>query len=94
METFGMALQEANAYGLPLLALEGGNAREHVAAGYGSSVSSPLQLVDALLGLVRRPDRLRSWLIQAAGLPRPGTYTWGDAARELVGAFERLERLP
>jgi glycosyltransferase involved in cell wall biosynthesis len=88
METFGMALQEARAAGLPLLAVDAGNVREHVVPGCGALVRSVTELVDVMLGFCRAPERLRP-MLELAARSRPSlTYDWNQAAH----AF--LARLP
>jgi glycosyltransferase involved in cell wall biosynthesis len=87
METFGMALQEARAHGLPLLVLDAGFARAHVDAGAnGLVVSDIAALVTAFSGLARDPSRM-SEIFMGAQRTRPGAdYGWLDAARRfLVG---------
>jgi glycosyltransferase involved in cell wall biosynthesis len=70
METFGIALQEARAHGVPILALDRGNAREHVSAGVnGWLVESVEALSDTLVALVRAPERLRAVFARAQALP-------------------------
>ncbi|HEY3500112.1 MAG TPA: glycosyltransferase family 4 protein [Polyangiaceae bacterium] len=87
METFGMALQEARAHGLPLLVQAGGFARAHVDEGSNGLVLGDVTaLADALLSLAREALRM-SALFAGAQATRPGTgYGWRDAARRfLVG---------
>jgi glycosyltransferase involved in cell wall biosynthesis len=90
METFGMALQEARAFGLPILALDRGNAREHVDPGKtGVLVSSVQDLCTALLGFAREPETLRGLFDGAARAPAP-TNTWDGAANALLAAIATL----
>jgi glycosyltransferase involved in cell wall biosynthesis len=63
METFGIALQEARTLGVPILALDRGNAREHVRHGVnGILVSSLGELAASFLDLARSAPRLRALL--------------------------------
>jgi glycosyltransferase involved in cell wall biosynthesis len=90
METFGMALQEARAFGIPILALDRGNAREHVDPGKtGVLVSSVQDLCTTLLGFAREPETLRPLFDGAARAPAP-THTWEGAANALLAAISSL----
>jgi glycosyltransferase involved in cell wall biosynthesis len=90
METFGMALQEARAFGIPILALDRGNAREHVDPGKtGVLVSSVQDLCTTLLGFAREPETLRTLFDSAARAPAP-TNTWEGAANALLTAIASL----
>jgi glycosyltransferase involved in cell wall biosynthesis len=85
METYGMALAEAHAHGLPILASEGGNVREHFRHGHdGLLFDSVPALARGLLELARAPTRLRSLLDEAERAASSATYTWDDAARTLL----------
>jgi glycosyltransferase involved in cell wall biosynthesis len=90
METFGMAIQEARACGLPILALDGGYARHHFTAGEtGLLFGSIEELADGLLALVRTPDRLRAWFDSAQRLRLDSDYTWERAAESLLEQLTR-----
>jgi glycosyltransferase involved in cell wall biosynthesis len=92
METFGMALQEARAFGLPILATRGGNTAAHVEDGAsGHLLDSPAELVDVLLELSRAPDRMRQLFAAAQALRSGGEYTWDVAAQELLRQFGQLD---
>ena len=81
METFGMALQEATAYGLPILAVDGGYARHHFTpADNGLLFESVGALAQALLALARDPARMRELFGNAQRLRRSSDYTWANAA--------------
>lgn len=83
METFGIALQEARAHGLPILALDRGNAREHVIPGENGWLASSVEsLCDRLLELSREPEILRAAFARAQAAP-VASETW-DA---VVGRF-------
>jgi glycosyltransferase involved in cell wall biosynthesis len=85
METFGMALQEARAFGVPILARRGGNAAAHVEHGVSGYLYDTVDdLVAGLLALVRAPDRMRQLFAAAQALRTGSEYTWGDAAAELL----------
>ncbi|HET6146144.1 MAG TPA: glycosyltransferase family 4 protein [Polyangia bacterium] len=91
METFGMALQEARAHGLPVLALDAGHARHHFTDGHDGVLCDSLPaLVGQLLALAREPARLRA-LLERARAPRAASgYTWGVAGVRLLAELERL----
>jgi len=90
METFGMALQEARGFGVPILALDGGNAREHVVAGEtGLLVPSHRESCTALLGFARDLESLRPLFEGAARVP-VNRRSWDDAAEELLSALAAL----
>jgi glycosyltransferase involved in cell wall biosynthesis len=89
METFGMALQEARAHGLPILALDAGHARHHFTDGEDGVLCDSLPaLVAQLLALARDPARLRV-LVARARASRPSSgYTWQVAAAHLLAELE------
>jgi len=84
MESYGMALAEARAVGLPLLALDRGHACAHVdpEAG-GERVRDDAALAAALLSLARAPELLAARARVARA--RATTRSWRTAARELLG---------
>jgi glycosyltransferase involved in cell wall biosynthesis len=90
MESYGMALAEARALGVPVLARTGGNAAAHVdrLAG-GRLVDDDQQLAQALLELVRDPAELaaRGRAAQEAANAR----SWDRAAAEFMEAVAKLE---
>jgi glycosyltransferase involved in cell wall biosynthesis len=93
METYGMALAEARAHGVPMLTRDGGYARHHVNDGKnGHIVSSVGALAHALLGFARDPGALGALRTGARALASPGGPSWARAAAELTSALERLER--
>ncbi|MBX3186572.1 MAG: glycosyltransferase family 4 protein [Labilithrix sp.] len=87
MESFGLALAEARALGVPIVALDRGNARAHVdEASGGRLVGSDEALADACVRLAQDPselDRRR----RAARAQRAAPRTWADAARDFAAAF-------
>ncbi|MEM7201414.1 MAG: glycosyltransferase family 4 protein [Planctomycetota bacterium] len=88
METFGMALQEARAHGLPILVRAGGHAAAHVEPGVTGLVCDRLdELADAFVQQLREPTALRSWFDvaqarAAAAVARCGG--WTEAAQSLL----------
>jgi glycosyltransferase involved in cell wall biosynthesis len=83
MESYGMALAEARALGVPVLARAGGNTAAHVepAAG-GALVGDERALAGAFLALVRDRDALAARTRAAAAAVR--ARSWHDAAAEFT----------
>ena len=82
METYGMALQEAVAVGLPILALAGGHVQAHVkGGGNGYLFGNVEEMADRFVQLSHE-EELRRKLVEgaAASKPDPG-YDWLAAAR-------------
>lgn len=85
METFGMALQEARAWGLPILARDGGNARNHFTPGQNGELHATTPaLVRGFLALVRDPARMQRLFACAQAMRAGAEYTWDAAARALL----------
>lgn len=81
METFGMALQEASAFGLPILAVDAGYARHHFTPGEnGLLFESVGALAQELLALTRDPARVHELFGNAQRLRLSSDYTWEKAA--------------
>jgi glycosyltransferase involved in cell wall biosynthesis len=90
METFGMALQEARAYGIPILAVDAGHARHHFTAGEnGLLFESAASLARELLALSREPARMQRFFADAQRLRAPSDYTWTAAAEEFSRQLRR-----
>lgn len=85
METYGMALQEAAATGLPLLVRKGGHAGNHVMESQNGLVFETIpQLVQELNVLANDLKKL-SWLAEnAARFAKNNDYSWKDAAKLLI----------
>jgi glycosyltransferase involved in cell wall biosynthesis len=87
-----MALAEARALGIPILAKIGGNSPIHVDAGAGGElVSSDSALAQAYLTLVRDPATLRARAVQARA-HAPRARTWQHAASELMAQLATYEK--
>jgi glycosyltransferase involved in cell wall biosynthesis len=86
MESFGLALAEARALGVPIVARAGGNSAAHVDARAGGAlVHDDAALVAECALLARdRDERQRRRL--AACAHRPPLRRWADAARDLLAA--------
>lgn len=85
METYGMALQEARSFGLPILALQGGNVGAHIKHGStGFLVYTMDDLLQQLEVLVRQPDLLEQvqQVIRANGATN--FYDWKQAGALLL----------
>jgi glycosyltransferase involved in cell wall biosynthesis len=90
METFGMALQEARAHGLPILALDAGYASQHFTHGEsGLSFESADALAQQMLAFVREPARMRSMFENAQRLRVASDYTWAQAAELFLNVLPR-----
>jgi glycosyltransferase involved in cell wall biosynthesis len=85
METYGMALQEAAAKGLPLLVLNGGNAPNHIVEGKNGIVCDNMEsLIDQLYHFTGNPGLHKKMTTMAAQMTRSNDYTWATAARRLM----------
>jgi glycosyltransferase involved in cell wall biosynthesis len=90
METFGMALQEARAYGLPILAVDGGYARHHFTPGENGLLFESIgALAQALLALTRDPARMHELFRNAQRLRPSSDYVWATAAEVFSQALHR-----
>lgn len=92
METFGMGMQEAVAAGIPILAMDRGNAAQHVEVGNnGDLVDSMESLTRQLLALSHQPQKMES-LLQNATLFNPWeNYTWASAAANLLKDLSKYD---
>ncbi len=87
MESFGLALAEARAMGLPIVARFAGNSAAHVdpAAG-GRIVETDTALAAECVKLAGDRAELERRQ-KAAASHRPALRTWADAARDFLAAF-------
>lgn len=83
MESYGMALAEARALGVPILARAGGNSAAHVepAAG-GALLRDEHELAGAFLSFVRDPSAREQRRAAAEAARR--SRSWAQAAREFI----------
>jgi hypothetical protein len=87
METFGMAIQDAVVCGIPVIALKGGFAADHVSQGFNGHRCDTLeQLVDAFDLCVTDTTHFIQ-LQQHARDFTPAYQTWDDGARKFIDAF-------
>lgn len=91
METFGMALQEARAFAMFVLALDAGHAASHVASAREGEVFADLPAMCARVAQLAR-DVARRERIMAA-LPRPPSPpTWDEAAAAFLARSPMPQR--
>jgi glycosyltransferase involved in cell wall biosynthesis len=89
MESFGMALQEARAWGLPILACDAGNVRNHFEHGKNGCLYGAIaDLAAGFLALVRDGARMQRLFACAQEMRLGSDYTWDDAALALLGALD------
>lgn len=86
METFGIALQEAVAYRIPVLAYDGGSANYHIEEfENGFLFDTHEELVFTLEELCFRPDEFKRLVDSAWKFREFESYTW----EEVIGDFVR-----
>jgi glycosyltransferase involved in cell wall biosynthesis len=91
METFGMAIFEARAHGLPVLAIDGGNASRHFEPGNdGISCASPSELARTLVELANDDGRMRELVRRAEATRVASGYGWDEAAQRFLAELERV----
>jgi glycosyltransferase involved in cell wall biosynthesis len=91
MESFGMALQEARAWGLPILACDAGNVRNQFTPGENGYLHATIpDLADGFLALVRDPARMQRLFARAQETRPDSGYTWDEAARALLDELATL----
>ncbi len=85
METFGISLQEARHFGLPILAVRGGNSEHHIVEGKtGEVLDSPSELACAFLALAQNRDAHVAYFGGAQDARPSGPESWNDAAKRLL----------
>lgn len=93
METYGMALQEARRYGLPILAHAGGHAHSHFEHGEnGYLYGSMADLADGCVALMRDPARAKALFEAAQRMRADRAGTWRDAAASLMRQLAGMPR--
>ncbi len=85
METFGISLQEAVAYRIPILAYDGGNAFYHIEEGInGHLFDSNTALVSTLEKLCQQKDEFEMLLDRAWAFRKFENYTWSTVVKSFV----------
>lgn len=91
METFGMAIQEAAMWGLPLLVLRGGYTPAHVSEGVNGWVANDMEaLVNTFCSLIDDPVGFRKVREGALAFEPEYARSWEEEAGKLVGFVEAL----
>jgi glycosyltransferase involved in cell wall biosynthesis len=91
METYGMAIQEARAFGLPILALEAGFVKAHIDPGKNGHVYESIdELCDACLVFMREPDRLNQLQEGSRISSDANPYTWDNAAQRFLEQIKEI----
>ena len=90
METFGMALQEAVAFRLPILAIDGGNAGSHVENQKNGFLFSSIEaLVDKLEYLSLNEMAFKKLVKSAWNYRKKEIYNWEQAANLFVNQLNQ-----
>lgn len=90
METFGMALQEAKVYRIPVLALKGGYVEHHInTEKNGYIFNSTAEMGNFFIDLVRRHAKFAALLEQTLQ-EQPTVYTWQQAAALFFQQFNQF----
>ena len=90
METYGMALQEARAFRLPILGLNGGNVKHHIIEGTTGFVVNDVDgLIKQLEKIVTTPHLLAA-LQKNIEDKSPDFYTWEQAGIQLIQEIPTL----
>ncbi len=88
IETFGMALQEAKAYQIPLLVLAGGYAERHIRSDCDGYVFNSLtKIADFFVDLIRNPNQLAALQTNVNAQRPTDSYGWDEAAHWLMQQF-------
>jgi len=84
METFGISLQDARHFGLPIFAVRGGNTASHLIFGQtGELFDSPSDLGHGLGMLLKDKVRLQAYFYNAQENRTPDTESWTQLAHRL-----------
>jgi glycosyltransferase involved in cell wall biosynthesis len=91
METFGMALQEARAHGLPIVARDAGHVGRHLTdSESGRLVASAEDLAREVVALSQDAGRMSRFFDDAQRLRLQTRYSWENAAEKLLVELDRV----
>ncbi|MEL6653830.1 MAG: glycosyltransferase family 4 protein [Bacteroidota bacterium] len=91
METYGMSLQEARAFRLPILALDGGNTSSHIRDGENGHIFPTISsLLDEFQLLSQDPIRFKSLHDRAQQCRTEDDYEWEQVAIRVLTALPTL----
>ncbi len=89
METYGMALQEARSFRLPILALDGGNARAHIRDGSnGKLFADHLGMANCFLYLTAHPEGFQDFHDRALHCCTEDHSDWNIVANQLISGLK------
>lgn len=91
LETFGNAVLEAFASGLPVVGVDGGGVRELVTHGWNGLLAppcAPAALADTIQWLLRRPEEAARLGLRARDTS--ANYRWPDVNRRLLDYYEHV----
>lgn len=93
METYGMAIKEAQAFGLPVLAYDGGYVREHILPGVNGILCSTFpELAGTCVEFIRKPEKLKALSAHPDIFRSEMDYTWERAAEKFIEQTSGLSR--
>lgn len=92
MESYGMALSEARAMGVPILARHGGNAVQHVRREAGGELVNDVAALAAAFTRIASSGAKLQERIDLARQHVPAARPWSEAAREFIDHAERVEK--
>jgi glycosyltransferase involved in cell wall biosynthesis len=94
METFGMAIREALAFGLPVFAYAAEYSRKLINPGKNGYLFPSLDdLAQGCLRMIREPDKLIKLNLNSYQNRLVTKYTWKDASRLFLRQFQKWQSL-
>jgi glycosyltransferase involved in cell wall biosynthesis len=94
MESFGLALAEARALGVPIVARDGGNVAVHVSPEAGGVLCADDAALAAVCARLAREPAELARAAAAAGAARGPVRTWAEAARDVLLLSRLATRTP